>query len=70
MDLLLFILKAAVVSVKVNVLGLERTNAVGVAASSSRFVSRQMLPEVITVAEFVPLHLHVEWTLSRTPPQV
>ena len=101
------------VSVKVNVLGVERTNAVGVpapssrlvsqsrlAAPSSRFVSRlgapssrivsrlgvpssrivsrhgdpsstylvsrhQQLPEVITVAEFVPLYQP-----SMTPPEV
>ena len=75
------------VSVKVNVLGVERTNAVGVAAPSSRIVSRlgapssrfvsrlgapssrivshQKLPEVITVAEFVPLYQP-----SMTPPEV
>ena len=77
------------VSVKVNVLGVERTNAVGVpapssrlvsqsrlAAPSSRFVSRlgapssrtvshQKLPEVITVAEFVPLYQP-----SMTRPEV
>ena len=77
------------VSVKVNVLGVERTNAVGVAAPSSRLVSQsrlaapssrfvsrlgapssrivshQKLPEVITVAEFVPLYQP-----SMTRPEV
>ena len=48
-------LKAALISVKVNVLQVERRNVVGVETSSSRLFVPVPIPKVVTVSEFVPI---------------
>ena len=60
--------KAALVSVKVNVLQVERRNTIGIETTSSRFIPIE-LPKVVTVSEFVSSGCRKDHP-SMTPPEI
>ena len=60
--------KAALVSVKVNVLQVERRNTIGIETTSSRFLPIE-LPKVVTVSEFVSSGCR-QGHPSMSPPEI